>query len=68
VGVDAFEGATYTVRFPITNAQKDDIFHILYWDVEANDGLGGWVDLGGAREALMWVETHNRTGTFVLVK
>jgi len=68
VVVDAFEGATYTVRFPITNAQKDDIFHILYWDVEANDGLGGWVDLGGAREALMWVETHNRTGTFVLVK
>ncbi len=68
VVLQAFEGATYTVRFPITNAQVDETFHVLYWDAEANDGLGGWVDLGGAREALMWVETHDRTGTFVLVK
>ena len=68
VVVEAFEGATYTVRFPLANDQIDDTFHVLYWDVEANDGLGGWVDLGGAREALMWVETHDRTGTFVLVK
>lgn len=68
VVLEAFEGATYTVRFPITNEQVDETFHVLYWDAKANDGLGGWMDLGGAREALMWVETHDRTGTFVLVK
>ena len=68
VVLEAFEGATYTVRFPITNEQVDETFHVLYWDSEANDGLGGWVDLGGVREALMRIKTHDRTGTFVLVK
>jgi hypothetical protein len=68
VVLEAFAGATYTVEFPITNEQVNEAFHVLFWDTEANDGLGGWVDLGGTREALMWIKTHDRTGTFLLVK
>lgn len=68
VVIDAFPGATYEVLFPIAGDQSDVTFHILFWDVTADNGLGAWVDLGGIKEAQMWVKTYNKTGTFVLVK
>ncbi|GAP21582.1 right-handed parallel beta-helix repeat-containing protein [Leptolinea tardivitalis] len=68
VVLEAFAGATYTVTFPLTEEQINDTFHILFWDTTTNDNLGGWVDLGGEKEAMKWIRTHNRTGTFILVK
>jgi hypothetical protein len=68
VVLEAFNGATYTVVFPITEDQVNESFHVLFWDTTVNEGLGGWVDLGGTREALQWMKTHDQTGTFLLVK
>jgi hypothetical protein len=61
-------GATDTLVFPLTPDQINNEFIMLFWDVTANGGLGDWVALGGAREALKWTKTHNMTGTFLLVK
>ncbi len=60
-------GWTDTLAFPILEEQTGDEFHILYWDVTSSGGLGDWVDLGGVKEALKWVKTHNAVGTFLLV-
>ncbi len=61
-------GATDTLVFPLAPDQINNEFIMLFWDVTANGGLGDWVALGGAREALKWTKTHNMTGTFLLVK
>ncbi len=61
-------GATDTLVFPLSPDQINNEFIMLFWDVTANGGLGDWVALGGAREALKWTKTHNMTGTFLLVK
>jgi len=61
-------GATDTLVFPLSKEQASGSFHILFWDVTANGGLGDWIDLGGVKEALKWTKTHDQTGTFILVE
>jgi hypothetical protein len=61
-------GASDTLVFPLSEDKVKEEFHILFWDLSLNGGLGDWVDLGGVKEALKWVKTHNQTGTFLLVQ
>lgn len=61
-------GWTDTLVFPISEEKAGEEFHILFWDITANGGLGDWLDLGGVKEALKWVKTHNTVGTFLLVQ
>ncbi len=61
-------GGTDTLVFPLNEDLAKEEFHILFWDVSSSGGLGDWVDLGGVKEALKWVKTHNQTGTFLLVQ
>jgi len=61
-------GASDTLVFPLSEDKVKEEFHILFWDASLNGGLGDWVDLGGVKEALKWVKTHNQTGTFLLVQ
>jgi hypothetical protein len=52
-----------TVFFGVEDAGP---YTILYWDAQANNSLGAWVNLGGSIEANEINASSLKTGTFVL--